>query len=390
MSGEGLIGNTGLNLADVLFDSQPDSVIWFTPLFEDGVSNVPTDFVVEYCNASACTALRTTRQNLIGSCVSKSAVLDELTRKQIITQYIHVWQTGKSIDFTFYSPEVDKYFYIQRSKINNGILSITRDQTLLEQTRKEKEIQADLITQLIENSPYGISLYETMRDESGNIKDFRLRLCNQKTAEITGFTFEELKKYTAKELMVIRGNDRFFDIVSGVVTTGITQIIDYYASTRNLWLSLSIMKHNDGYLLHYVDITKTKLLEKQALQQAELLTGVLDASLTGLVSLEVINGFSGKMLDLKFTLFNKTAETILSIKPEDKSKTYLTLFPAAKSNGMFDLFNKVIETGEPVKTKFYYKGDGFDGWFALSISKMGNNGLVQSFSEIEEPTLIND
>lgn len=364
-----------------LFDTQPDAVIWYVPKFDTGHS-VPVDFTVGYCNIATCTFLKVTKHELTGATVLTSPLLDDPTRKNIFEQCSEIWKSGISKEFTYFVPSVKKYFFAQRTKLQNGVLSITRDHTAFVEERNEKERQAKLLTQVIETSISGICLYEAIRDKSNQIIDFKLRLANQKSAEITAFSMEELQKYTVKELMVIRGQSGLFPTLVRVVETGEPVYMEYFAEPRQQWVAFSIKKFEDGYLLNYIDITERKNLEKKAQDQAELLNGILNASTTGLMTIEAIYSSSGQIDDFKFVLLNSAAEKILGMKEEDKNKTYLKAFPNAKKSGFFDLYTHVLETGVTVSKEFFYKGEGYNGWYYLSVSKMNETTLVQSFSDI--------
>jgi hypothetical protein len=365
-----------------LFDKQPDAVIWFVPKFSETDSSVPVDFLVGYCNAAACVILKATKHELTGSSLLSSSLIDDQTRKQILEQCLQIWKTGIHNEFTYYSPIGQKYFCVQRSKLQNGILSITRDHTQFVLEHQEKELQTNLLNQIIESSTSGISVYEAIRDKSGKLLDFKLKLANQKSAEITAFTLEELYKYTVKELMIIRGQSNLFQLVSKVVETGEPVYTEYFSPARKQWVAFSIKKFNDGYLLNYIDITHTKNLEKKAQDQAEMLSGILNASPTGLITLEAVYSVSGKIEDFKVVLLNTAAEKILGLTEKAKSQTYLNLFPNAKKNGFFELHCNALTSGAPISKEFFYKDDGYNGWYYLSISKMNNNTLVQSFSDI--------
>jgi PAS domain-containing protein len=368
-------------LISQLFDKQPDAVIWFVPKFNDDTT-IPVDFTVGYCNNKACIFLKATKHELTGSSLLSSHLIDDQTRKLVWEQCSRIWETGKHDEFTYYSPIVQKHFCVQRSKLQNGILSITRDHTQFVIEHEEKVRQTHLLNQIIESSTSGISVYESIRDKEERLVDFKLRLANQKSAEITGFKLDELYKYTVKELMIIRGQSNLFDTVKKVVETGEPVYTEYFSEPRKQWIAFSIKKFDDGYLLNYIDITHTKELEEKAKDQAEILTGILNASTTGLITLEAIYSVSGKIEDFKLVLLNSAAEKLLGLKCKDKNKTYLNLFPTAKSNGFFDLHSNALITGQPVSKEFFYKGDGYNGWYSISISKMNENTLVQSFSDV--------
>ncbi|HYG49457.1 MAG TPA: PAS domain-containing protein [Flavobacteriales bacterium] len=370
------------SLISLLFDTQPDSVVWFVPTFSQAGSNKPDDFEIGYCNMSTCLVLKVPKEKLIGGSLKSTDLIDEITRQNIWEQCLEVWTTGISKEYTYYIPVHDRYFNVQRSKLHNGILSIARDHTQYEKMRREREQQTQLLNQIIETSASGISLYESIRDKEGNISDFKLVLANQKCAEITAFTLEELYKYTVKELMVIRGRAAFFDMLTKVVETGEPMYTEYYSEERHKWIAFAVKKFNDGYLLHYIDITQTKQLEKHAKDQADMLKSILDSSISGLMTIQAVYDSAGKIEDFRFIMLNKAAEQLFRLKEGDKHKSYLTVFPNAKSNGFFDFYVGALKTGKPVTKEFFYKGEGYNGWYYISVSKMNDDTLVQSFTDI--------
>ncbi|HEX8516683.1 MAG TPA: PAS domain-containing protein [Bacteroidia bacterium] len=366
-----------------LFDSQPDAILWYVPCFEnDNADSKPVDFRIGYCNLAASQALKLPKSKVTGSLLRSTNIIEEELRLKIWEQCLQVWESGESLEFSYYHPESQKHFNVHRSKIQGGLLSVTRDHTSIVYIHKEKEEQSQLLNQIIESSPSGISLYEAIRNDRGKIVDFKLKLTNQKSADITAFSIEQLYKYTVKEIMLIRGQSNYFDIVCRVTETGEPVYTEYYAEARRQWVALSILKFNDGYLLNYNDITKTKSLEKIAKDQADMLNSILNASITGLITFQAIYDNAGRISDFKFILLNDAAEKLLGISKEDTTKTYLTLFPNAKTTGFFELYKNVLLTGESVSKEFFYKGEGYNGWYYISVSKMNSDSLVQSFADI--------
>lgn len=358
-----------------LFDVQPDSVVFFQPVF--GNEQI-LDFEVRYCNEAAEKILNAPKPKIIGERLSTTPLMDADSRKLIFEQCSQVWNDGQVLEYTYYSPGFDRYFQVQRSKIMEGILSITRDRTPEVKTELQIKEQAELLNSVIEGSPGGIALYRSERNDKGEIVDFRLQLANRRCAEITGFSMEELQRYSVKELMQIRAQSHFFDICKNVVEKGESVFHEIHSKTRDRWIAVSIAKHHDGYLLNYTDVTHSK-------KQAEQISGILDASLNGIISMEAILGETGEVEDFKVTKVNKAFTRILKLEAHEATgKTYLSIFPRAKEIGVFDLHVQVLQTGLPIEKEFYYDGEGFDGWYKIAISKMGENGLVQTFTETTE------
>jgi signal transduction histidine kinase len=119
------------------------------------------------------------------------------------------------------------------------------------------------------------------------------------------------------------------------------------------------------------------------LMYVELLNSILDASLDGIFACEAIRDERGNIIDLAFLKANKMFEQLIGKKEEDLlHTTYLTVFPSAQE--LFRLNASVIETKQAVRKEVYYKGDGIDAWFDISMTPLGDNGLVVSFNDISE------
>ncbi len=499
-------------LIEKLFDTQPDSVVWFYPLFDENETVV--DFKVQYCNAAAATILNASRDKIIGSRLRSSQLMDAASIEKIFSQALQVWQSGQTVEFTYHSPGLDRYFNVQRSKIMDGVLNITRDRTLevklelekqqqaallekvinstpacivlyqavsneagtiedfrllmvnekiahdLQRPRKEIESltycqlhpgirtngylamlakvaatgkpfrgemhlpifggwffvsaekveddkvivvcldinqtkentrrireQASLLNKIIEQSPSGISWYQAQRNEEGTIIDFRLQLSNQKSAEITGFTLEELQRYTAKELMEKRGQMAFFDRCVTVVESRAPLYTEFFSPGLQKWVALSLVAFEDGYLLNYLDITETRNIITRYEEQTLLLQSILDGSINGLFALEAVRDGDGKVIDLTIIKINKAFQKILGLGDEVVGQRYLTVFPGSKAAGAFDHHVQVLETGVPVEFEIHYTGEGYNNWFRISITRSGENGLVQTFTDITESAL---
>ena len=117
----------------------------------------------------------------------------------------------------------------------------------------------------------------------------------------------------------------------------------------------------------------------------QLAEAVLNTSLNGIIACEAIRNADGKIIDLEIILVNKAFTDILGLaEAEVVGKRYLSIFPSSKNNGMFDLNCRVIETGESTKQEYFYKDTTLEGWYQVSISKFGDDGLLTTFIDISE------
>jgi PAS domain S-box-containing protein len=59
-------------------------------------------------------------------------------------------------------------------------------------------------------------------------------------------------------------------------------------------------------------------------------------------------------------------------------------FPSLKTSGLFEAYNKVIETGEPLDTEMYYESERFKNHLRIKAVKLSNEQLVVFAEDITE------
>jgi PAS domain S-box-containing protein len=124
---------------------------------------------------------------------------------------------------------------------------------------------------------------------------------------------------------------------------------------------------------------------KPNLEPQHLAQIILDASLNGIFACTAIRNEQGKIIDFEIILINKAFTKILGLSEREViGRRYLEVFPSAKTSGLFDLNCKIIETGGNMSKEVYYKDMRLDSWYNVSLSKLGDDGLVVTFIDITE------
>ncbi|MDJ1480940.1 PAS domain S-box protein [Cytophagaceae bacterium YF14B1] len=140
---------------------------------------------------------------------------------------------------------------------------------------KELEESRDLLQSVFDTSLMGMSVMKAVRDENGNIVDFRIRIANKEIKRETGRMDLEGKLY-AQEFPGIQ-QVGIYDIIVRVVETGKAEGMEYYYPFEgfNKWFTCMFVKLEDGVVATNLDITERKLVELELhkrlmiLQQAE-------------------------------------------------------------------------------------------------------------------------
>ncbi len=115
-----------------------------------------------------------------------------------------------------------------------------------------------------------------------------------------------------------------------------------------------------------------------------LLLDLLDVSLTAINLLRPCYGPGGELTDFAPEYFNPAAQRMTGL-PERPAGTARTLFPDIFTNGIFDFYRQVFNTGEPGRFKRYYQADGLDNYFHLAARRSGERLLVSFTDTADQP-----
>ncbi|MET4076776.1 PAS domain-containing protein [Hymenobacter sp. UYCo722] len=109
-----------------------------------------------------------------------------------------------------------------------------------------------------------------------------------------------------------------------------------------------------------------------------LLRAVLDVSLTAINLVHpVYAAEGGELVDFALDYLNPAAQRMTGL-PESPGGTIRSHFPDTFTNGIFDFYRRVCETGEAGQYDFNYQTDGFDNYFHVAARRHGEQ-LVISF-----------
>jgi two-component system CheB/CheR fusion protein len=132
------------------------------------------------------------------------------------------------------------------------------------------------------------------------------------------------------------------------------------------------------------DVTVRKDTEERLQASEDLLHAAHELSLQAFVSLRAVRGADGAITDFEWTYVNPAAGQILRHPPPALlGRRLLEVQPGNREAGLFDLYARVVETGEPSERDIWYGADGIEGWFRNSAVKLGD-GVAVSFWDITE------
>jgi diguanylate cyclase (GGDEF)-like protein/PAS domain S-box-containing protein len=132
----------------------------------------------------------------------------------------------------------------------------------------------------------------------------------------------------------------------------------------------------------HLDITPMVEIQ-EALQTSEmLLSGVLNSSLDGIMAFQAVRNDRGEIIDFEWLLSNPTAcQVVGRTATELIGKRMLAERPEYGENGLFALYVRVVESGEPIHQELRDTCEGRECWFENVIVKLGD-GLTVTLRNI--------
>ncbi|MFL5742705.1 MAG: ATP-binding protein [Flavisolibacter sp.] len=244
-----------------------------------------------------------------------------------------------------------------------------------------------LLLSLLDRQPNAVVYYSPIfqNNRSKVVIDFRVAYCNEESAKETGVSISELENQQVSLLPRTDQKTRelIFQQLMEVYSSGESSESTYYNSDLGKYFHLKRSKVGDG-VLSIADNVTTQIREKEEKEkQAVFSKLVLDSSLSSWFSCEVVEDSSGAIIDFLITSINPRFTEMLGLSPEQViGKSFLTLFPSSKDNGMFDLNRSVLQTGKTAQQQMHYSGDGLDAWYEVVVSKLGEKSLLINFDDI--------
>src|SRR4051794_40040167 len=114
------------------------------------------------------------------------------------------------------------------------------------------------------------------------------------------------------------------------------------------------------------------------------LSAFLDAIDEAFFRMGAVRDATGRIVDFEYQYCNRTALALLGRRREDVlGRRLLELFPSHVTNGLFDSYARVVETGEPLRYEFAFDERGVSGEFEVVVSRAGD-GYALAGHDISE------
>jgi len=129
---------------------------------------------------------------------------------------------------------------------------------------------------------------------------------------------------------------------------------------------------------------QTLAAETTAVDAEEQPGAFLEAIDEAFFRMGAVRDATGRIIDFEYQYCNRTALTLLDRRLEEVlGRRLLELFPSHRTNGLFDAYTQVVETGEPLRYEFAFDEGGVAGEFEVVVSR-SRDGYVLAGHDISD------
>ncbi|WP_170234050.1 PAS domain-containing protein [Segetibacter aerophilus] len=123
-------------------------------------------------------------------------------------------------------------------------------------------------------------------------------------------------------------------------------------------------------------------------QQKLLVDSILNASFNGIYALKAVRNSEEEIVDFRYLFANKNITAPLQLSSEEViGASMLAIIPENKTNGFFQLFCEVLETGRPVHDVTHFVTTGISNWYDYVIVPTDKETVVVTIRDITEQKL---
>ncbi|ANE51273.1 sensor histidine kinase [Flavisolibacter tropicus] len=363
-----------------LLDHLLEPVVLYLPVWSE-VQEPHTiiDFEVGYVNKEAADTFNIRKEQLLSQQIFNNVYKDSTLKASWFNLLAQVYETGGKAEKRYYDPSTEHHYNLLCTRVGKGILTMARDITREVQSKKEKEQQAGFIASMLNATINGLFALEAVRDEEGEIIDFRFLKLNETFARIIGKKEEDVigKSYSA--MLPLAKANGLFELKCQVIETGETIIKEafYEGDDINKWYLIAITKLGENGIVEMVtDITEMKRAKEEVERLAKRFEAVISTSHSGIQTFKPVYDEQGEIVDFRMCIVNQTIGTYIGQAAESLSgQLASTYFPAYKTNGLFEIYKDCYENGTCSQFDFHYE-DGYDVYFNLQVAKIDDEILV--------------
>jgi signal transduction histidine kinase len=324
--------------------------------------------------------------DLLGQLYSR--LFADRAEADLLERYRQVIITGESARFDIQHPlpgqAATDWFEVSVVPMQDGVI-VSYDTTT--QAKANAARLPSVLQQAFDSAIGGFTVYEAVYDASGKIDDFRFVMINDTGLRMSGYTREELIGKALWEIYPATGITGLFNQYVQVCETGEPLSGEKYYPEYDIWRDYTIVRVAGGVMISYTDSTTRKKLEETARQQAQMLTGILEAVPVGIVVLQAVRNRQkpdSPIVNFSMVQANPAFQTAFGLGPAAVAGQLLTeLLPQSQESGLLSRCIMATEMNHLHQFEMPNGAKEATRWYQVSM-KPDDDQLILSLTDITE------
>ncbi|WP_086476697.1 PAS domain-containing protein [Arenibacter amylolyticus] len=265
-----------------------DNIIgYLLPIYNNTGDRI-TDFKIAFTNEKIESVLGKNPEELANTKVSE--VVPAYLRDKVFQELVHVMKEGAPRKFESFLKQngSTRWFKTTATLMDEGVLTTTTDSTTekvytknlkhlnkrLEERNKDLGQTKAFLNNILESASNTVSHLESVKDESGNIIDFKYLFSNKEIENLTGISPNSLIGKSISEVFPLIHSNGLFDLMVKCATEGSVETLEtqYHLMGKWKWIHTTINKLNTGITVTSYDTTAIVKAQQELLELNEQLT----------------------------------------------------------------------------------------------------------------------
>ncbi|MVN76990.1 PAS domain S-box protein [Hymenobacter sp. HMF4947] len=239
----------------------------------------------------------------------------------------------------------------------------------------------ELLLGVFASAQVGLSYQQAVRDEQGQLLDFRLQTLNSASLVADHQSGLGQGELLSEALPHLRQHELWGKFTEALATGQPMRLETHYQHAQlSAWLDVSITPLGDGLILSSLDISARKQAELELQHKNSILEAVYGAALTGIQVLQSVRDAAGELVDFEWVYATRAAEALLGQGPLVGRQQAATLAPTPPL-ATWAQQQQVVATGQPAEHEMPYPLPSSCTWLRVLLVPFGD-GLVLAHEDI--------
>ena len=333
-----------------------------------------TDLRLTMLNAVAERDLGRRAVDAVGQ--SFGQLFPDLAKTGLFERYRQVVETGQparfEYQFTRPGQHMPAWLDVSVVRLDDGLMVLYNDITQIK-AGPEAAPLANFFERAFNESVNGMTVFEAVREEDGQISDFRLVTVNAAGLRMNGHRREELLGRMLRQMDPAAGTDGRFEQYVRVCQTGQPFSGEHDHPEHNRWQTMTVVRVPDGILITQTDSPASQGAAAEAARQpAQLLEGILEGVPVGIAVLSAVRSPEGP--DFRITNFRVVRtnsvlqKAVCGVVSDVVGRLLTTVFDNASESGLLSRCIMGVELGEPQEFETPHSINGATGWYRVSMA----------------------